>query len=263
MKVQVVVTIGPSTGSEKIIRKMIKNGMNLARLNFSWGTHEEHRRYIEAIRKVARELKKKITIIQDLAGPRSEKGNSHFFDPTVKEILTKKDLADLDFAKEHDVEYVAQSYVGSARDVLYLREEMVKRQFKKPIIAKIERKKALKNLDEILGVSDAIMIGRGDLGNEISLEEIPYIQKMIIEKANAAKIPVITATGIMLSMMNSNVPSRADVSDATTAILEGTDAVMLSEETAIGKYPVETVSMMRQIVMEAERRAPRAIINPL
>src|SRR3989338_8009031 len=124
MKVQIVATIGPATNSEKILREMIKNGLGLARLNFSWGTHEEHRLYLELIRKIALSYKKKIPIIQDLAGPRIVNGGEHYFDKNSKAILTKKDLADLDFAKEHDVEYVAQSYVGSADDIGILRQEM-------------------------------------------------------------------------------------------------------------------------------------------
>ena len=263
MKAQIIVTIGPATNNEKTIREMIENGMDLARLNFSWGTYEEHRLYIGLIRKLALELGGKTPIIQDLSGPRIEKGENHYFDATVDKILTKKDLADLDFAKEQDIDYVAQSYVGSGRDIMELRQEMAKRNFNKPIIAKIERKKALENLDEIIKASDALMIARGDLGNEIPLETIPYAQRTVIKKAKEAKKPMITATGIMLSMMNNPIPSRSDVSDATWAILDGSDYLMLSEETATGNYPVEVVSMMRKIVAEAERRQPEAVINLL
>ena len=242
---------------------MIKNGMGLARLNFSWGTHEEYRSNIQMIRNEARELKKKIPIIQDLSGPRVTKGNGHFFDKTIKKILTKKDLADLDFAKEQGIDFVAQSFVGDSRDVIYLRGEMARRNFNKPIIAKIERKKALENIDGIIAESDAIMIGRGDLGNEIALEEIPYVQSEIIKKAKRASKPVIVATEMMLSMMRSPIPTRADVSDTTCAIIEGADAVMLSEETAIGDFPSEAVLMMNKIILEAEKRGIVKKINQL
>ena len=182
MIVQIIATIGPATGNKKILQEMIKNGMSLARLNFSWGTLEEHDFYIQLIRKVARELKKKIPIIQDLSGPRIAKNDKHSFDSGDKSILTRKDLLDLDFGVKHDVDYVAQSFVGDASDVTRLRSEMKVRNFNKPIIAKIERKRALSNLEEIIKASDAIMIGRGDLGNEIPLEQIPYAQETIIKR---------------------------------------------------------------------------------
>ena len=252
MIVQIIATIGPATGNKKILQEMIKNGMSLARLNFSWGTLEEHDFYIQLIRKVARELKKKIPIIQDLSGPRIAKNDKHSFDSGDKSILTRKDLLDLDFGVKHDVDYVAQSVVGDASDVTRLRSEMKVRNFNKPIIAKIERKRALSNLEEIIKASDAIMIGRGDLGNEIPLEQIPYAQETIIKRVKQAGKPVIVATELMLSMTNSPTPTRADVSDTTWAVLQGTDAIMLSEESAIGTYPLEAVKMMKKIIDEAE-----------
>ena len=263
MKVQIISTIGPASGNEKIILEMIKNGMSVARLNFSWGSHSEHYAYIQMIRAVAGKLKKKVLIIQDLSGPRISKNGGHCFDGVNKYILTKKDLLDLDFAKEHEIDYVAQSFVGSAEDVLCLKREMAKRNFNIPIIAKIERQKSVDNLDEILDVSDAVMIARGDLGNEMPLEKIPYIQSSIIAKVKATGKPVITATEMMISMMKKPVPSRADVADVTRAILEGTDAVMLSEETAIGKYPQEVVAMVSKIATEAEKQMGRSSVNPL
>lgn len=256
-------TIGPATKDKNIVRELIKSQMDVARLNFSWGTYEEHASYINTIREIAKESDKRIPIIQDLPGPRVQETGGHEFDVNAQEILTEKDLADLDFGAKHDLDYVAMSFVGSGRDIERLRQEMAKRNFKKPIIAKIERKKALENIDEIINAADAVMVARGDLGNEIPLEQIPYAQHEIIQKAKAAKKPVITATQMMLSMMDSPAPTRAEVSDIAYAVLDGSDAVMLSEETARGKYPVEAVKMMEKIVLEAEKHELKIIIHPL
>jgi pyruvate kinase len=264
-RAQIVATIGPASKETAILKAMIDHGMDVARLNFSWGTYEEHAARIATVRKFAHELGKHIPIIQDLSGPRIQEKSGHEFDPTAEHVLTSKDLKDLDFGAGQKIEYIAMSFVGDARDVEYLRKEMTARGMSAKIIAKIERAKALAgdNLTAIIAAADAVMVARGDLGNEIPLEHIPYVQLDIIKAAKRAKKPVITATQMMLSMVNAPVPTRAEVSDVAFAIIEGSDAVMLSEESAQGKYPVETVTMMQKIILEAERHEYNPIIHSL
>lgn len=260
-KAQIIVTIGPATGDKEIVRKMVDHNMDVARLNFSWGTHKEHANYLKNIREVAQELGKKIPVIQDLSGPRVEDQTGHKFDNGVAEIITKKDLVDLKFGLEQGVDYVAMSFVGSALDIEALRGEMNKLGKIIPIIAKIERQIGVLNINEIIKISDAVMIARGDLGNEVPLEQIPFIQKEIIDKCRKARKPVIVATQMMDSMVKNPEPTRAEVTDIVYAILGGADAVMLSEETTIGKYPLEAVIMMKKIIMEAEKHSKDFKIN--
>jgi len=254
-KAQIMATIGPATKEKEIVRKMIKAGMDIARLNFSWGTHEEHAGYIKNIREAAKESSRKIPIVQDLSGPRIQDQVGHRFNAEMPGILPEKDLIDLKFGLEQGVDYVAMSFVGSANDVLKLKGHMQELGKTIPIIAKIEREIGVKNLDEIIAVSDAVMVARGDLGNEVPLEQIPFVQKDMVEKCKQAGKPVIMATEIMLSMMERLTPVRSDVTDVAYAILNGSDVVMLSEETAIGKYPLETVMMMDKIIVEAEKHS--------
>lgn len=248
-----VATLGPASRDREVIKKMVIGQMDVARLNFSWGAHIDHLDYIKNIRSVESELGKRIPIIQDLSGPRMKTDSGHEYDESSVEVVTEKDIADLKFGIEQGVDYVALSYVGDKNDVLKLRAEMEKIGKVIPIIAKIERKKALGNLDEIISVSDAIMIARGDLGNEIPLEQIPFIEKNIIEKCNKAGKPVITATQMMLSMVDSPTPTRAEVTDVVYAIMSGSDAVMLSEESARGSHPVLAVEMMVRIAEETQK----------
>lgn len=262
-KAQIVVTIGPATKGKEIIKEMIKHQMDAVRLNFSWGTHEEHAGYIKNVRDDAKEAGKRIPIIQDLSGPRVQEKTGHEFNQEAREIITEKDLADLKFGIEQNVDYVAMSFVGNAQDILKLRDEMKKNGKIIPIIAKIERKIALDNIDEIIKTADAIMIARGDLGNEIPLEQIPFIEKDIIEKCKKAKKPVIVATQMMFSMTENPLPTRAEVTDVAYAIINGADAVMLSEESATGHHPLEAVEMMERGILEAERHLKKVEINPL
>ncbi|MBU0612077.1 hypothetical protein KKA39_02795 [Patescibacteria group bacterium] len=262
-KAQIIATIGPATKKKEIIKQMIEHQMDVARLNFSWGTYEEHENYIKNIREVAGELGRRIPIIQDLSGPRRQKETGHEFKKGTLEIITEKDLADLKFGTGQNVDYVAMSFVGSAQDILKLREEMKKNGKLIPIIAKIERKVALDNIDEIIEVANAVMIARGDLGNEIPLEQIPFIEKDIIEKCKKVQKPVIVATQMMLSMVESPIPTRAEVTDIAYAIINGADAVMLSEESASGKYPLEAVEMMEKGILEAEKHLRNPQINSL
>lgn len=252
-KAQIVATVGPASKSISTLSKMIAHQMDIARLNFSHGTYEEHAQYIRHIRAAAQESGRRIPIIQDLSGPRIQKRSGHHIAKKFKSIITAKDVRDLQFGIEHGLEYVAMSYVGNAADILQLRRIMKKFGALKPIIAKIERKAAVKNLSSIIHAADAIMIGRGDLANEIPLEEIPFVEKKIIAACKKANKPVITATQMMLSMVQNPSPTRAEVTDVAFAIVNGSDCVMLSEETAIGKYPIETVRMMEKIVSTAEK----------
>src|SRR3989344_9595673 len=250
---QIIATIGPASKNKKAIKEMIKHQMDAARLNFSHGTYKEHAYYIKTIRAAAKELKRKILIIQDLSGPRTQRGKEHFFNKKSKSLITAKDKKDLRFGLENGIDYVAMSYVGGAEDIKSLRALMKSFKKNKPVIAKIERREAVKNIDAIIKSADAIMVARGDLGNAFPLEKLPFLQKMIIRKCKKAEKPVITATQMLLSMAENPEPTRAEVEDVAQAILDGSDAVMLSEETAIGKYPAEAVRVMERIVLESEK----------
>ncbi len=170
--------------------------------------------------------------------------------------LTEKDRGDLAFGIEQEVDYVALSFVKSADDVVVARRFMAERGSAIPVIAKIEKHEALKNIDEIIESVDGIMVARGDLGVEIPFQKVPLLQKMLISRSNQAGKPVITATQMLRSMVDNPRPTRAEVTDVANAVLDGTDALMLSEETAIGKYPVETVRTMVQIALDAESGFP-------
>lgn len=335
-KTKIVCTIGPASESPQIIEALIMAGMNVARLNFSHGTHEDHLRKIVGIRQIAERLKQPVAILQDLAGPKirigkmreggvelrrgeeflltnrqvmgDEKGASMTYPSLPREVktgdrilladgtielqvlgsdgqdiecrvvvggiltshkginfptgtilaaaFTEKDHEDLLFGIQKGVDLIGLSYVKEAGDI-----EAVKRFLKKesadiPVIAKIERKEALEKIDEILLASDGIMVARGDLGMETPLEKIPNVQKMLIRKANALGKPVITATQMLRSMVDHTQPTRAEVTDVVNAIYDGTDAVMLSEETADGRFPVDAVQMMAKIAQAAEEEFP-------
>jgi pyruvate kinase len=253
-KTKIVATIGPSCQNKDIIIELIKHHLDIARLNFSWDTHEGHRIIIDHIRTASKEANKNVEIIQDLSGPRVQEVKGHHFGGEEKgEVITEKDRDDLSFGIAQGVDYVALSFVGCGKDIIELRDLIKELGGHQKIIAKIERKIAYENLDEILEVTDGIMVARGDLGNEFPLEEIPFIQHQMIEKANKKGKMVIVATQMMLSMVNSPIPTRAEVSDVAYAIIDGADGVMLSEESATGKYPIETVAMMENIALAAEK----------
>jgi pyruvate kinase len=253
-KTIIIATIGPVSCSKEVITELINHHMDMARLNFSWSKHDEYTEWIKTIRETAKELGKEIPIIQDLSGPRVQVGGEHHFGgEDGEEIITEKDIADLAFGIEQKVEYVAQSFVGSKHDVIKLKELIKEKGGNQKVISKIERKIAVENLDEILEESDGIMIARGDLGNEFPLEEIPFIQHEIIKRSRRAGKFVIVATQMLLSMVNNPKPTRAEVSDVAYAVLDGANAIMLSEESAIGKYPVEAVYMMEKISLVAEK----------
>jgi len=252
-KAQIVATIGPVSSNEKTLRAMMERGLDVARLNFSWSDIKGHTAQIELVRKLERELNRRIAIIVDLPGPRVQEKEGHTYNHHIIHSITKRDEEFIQFAAEQGVEYVAVSFVGKADDITICRQLIEKNHGTQKIIAKIERKAALESLDEIIAAADAVMVARGDLGNEVPLEQIPFVQEKIVGKAKIAGKPVIVATQMMLSMVNNPTPERAEVTDVENAVFQGADAVMLSEESAEGKYPVESVAMMEKIILETER----------
>ena len=251
---KVIATIGPSSDSREIISKMIDHRLDIARLNFSWGDYEWFTGVIKNIRELSVEKNVKIEIIQDLSGPRVQDGAGHHYGgEQEQDVITPKDIENLDFGIKQNVDYVALSFVGRASDIIKLRELIKEKGGNQKIIAKIERRLGYENLDEIIKVTDGVMVARGDLGNEFPLEEIPFVQHHIIHECKKAGKMVIVATQMLLSMENSPIPTRAEVSDVAYAILDGADGVMLSEESAKGKYPVESVEMMEKIALVAEK----------
>ncbi|MFT5232515.1 MAG: pyruvate kinase [Candidatus Krumholzibacteriia bacterium] len=332
-KTKIICTIGPASRSPKVLAKLMEAGMNVCRLNFSHGTHEEHAELIKDIREVSERLSLPIAILQDLAGPkiRTEKlqgresvslvdgaeftltsrdvpgsdkevgltyadlahnvraGDEILLADGAMELLVKsttdtdvvctvvnggelgsnkginlpsrsinapilseKDRADLEFGMVQGVDFIALSFVRTAHDVETVKKIIAKAKQDIPVIAKIEKFEALDNIDEIIAVSDGIMVARGDLGVEIPLESVPRAQKVLIRKTNAASKPVITATQMLRSMVESPRPTRAEVTDVANAIYDGTDAIMLSEETAMGKYPVGAVEVMSKVAADTE-----------
>lgn len=334
-KTKIICTIGPTSENEEVMRELIKSGMNVARLNFSHGDHEEHGRRIELVKRLRDEAKKPIAIILDTKGPEirtgSFKGGSVELkegedftivcgediegDETICSItyaelykdvkvgdvvlvadglvgfevksiegnklyckvknsgtlgnhknvnvpgicvnlpaITEKDIKDLVFGVEKGVDMVAASFIRKASDVLEIRKVLVDNGAPDILIfSKIENHEGVDNIDEIIKFSDGVMVARGDLGVEIPTEDVPVVQKMIIEKCNEAGKPVITATQMLDSMIRNPRPTRAEASDVANAIFDGTDAIMLSGETANGKYPIETVVTMSKIAERAEK----------
>ncbi|MGD8188427.1 pyruvate kinase [Brevibacillus ginsengisoli] len=332
-KAKIVCTIGPASESVEMLKQMIEAGMNVARLNFSHGSHEEHAARIVNIRQACKETGKHIAILLDTKGPEIrtrdlttdyvelvenntiilttedvlgtvervsityedlpqdvEVGSTILIDDgliglTVEKIegteiycriknggilknkkgvnvpgvkiklpgITEKDAADIEFGIRQNVDFIAASFVRKAADILEIREILERHNAKIDIIPKIENEEGVQNVDEILAVSDGLMVARGDLGVEIPVEEVPMVQKKLIEKCNLLGKPVITATQMLDSMQRNPRPTRAEASDVANAIFDGTDAIMLSGETAAGKYPLESVETMNRIAMRAEQ----------
>lgn len=253
---QIVATVGPASEKPDILLAMIKHQMDVARLNFSWANYPERERQIKLIRQLGEEAGRYIPIIIDLPGPRIQEGAGHTYDQNAPLLLTEQDQESIRFGVAQGVDYFAVSFVGGPHDIDQCRQILAESKGPQKIIAKIERAVAVDNLEAIVAVTDALMVARGDLGSEVPLERIPFVQGDIIRAAKKAGKPVITATQMLLSMTDNPYPTRAEVTDVANAILQGSDAVMLSEETAKGKYPVEAIIMMEKIVNEAEKHLP-------
>jgi pyruvate kinase len=335
-RTKIVCTLGPATATEEAIRSLVEAGMNVARLNFSHGTHAQHVETIALVRRVADEMRTPVAILGDLQGPRIRVGDipgtiyveagedlvlvheglekegeipityDHLADDvhvgdriliddgliellamevtaprvTARVVhggpvnphkglnlpgvhvsapsITEKDITDVHFAVEQGLDYLALSFVRRARDIEALRAMIPKGLL---IVAKIEKDVALSNIESIIQASDCVMVARGDLGVELPFEEVPSAQKRIIALANALGRPVITATQMLESMIENPRPTRAEASDVANAILDGTDAVMLSAETAAGAYPRLAVEAMRRIISEVERHPPATVMR--
>lgn len=341
-RTKIVCTIGPATSSEAQLEQLMLAGMNVARLNFSHGTHQEHEQVIERVRGISARLGYAVAILQDLQGPkirvgilqdgkpvtlinntqvtittRDVTGNAQVISTTYEALpqdvkvgdrillddgllelsvlsaigtdvqclvvhggvlgehkginlpgvavsapaLTEKDRNDLQFGIKHGVDYVALSFVRRPQDVReakYLIQQYITEAYGEeekrniPLIAKIEKPEAVEHLDEILDVTDGVMVARGDLGVEMAQEKVPLIQKRIIARCNDLGLPVITATQMLESMVTNPRPTRAEVNDVSNSVLDGTDAVMLSAETSVGAFPIEAVQMMVRIALATE-----------
>jgi pyruvate kinase len=247
---QIIATIGPSSREKNILTGLIEAQMDLVRFNFSYGDYKEREETTKLLRDIAETHGKKISIIQDLPGPRIQEGDEHHFGGG--EAFTDEDARHMEFGVRMGYEWIALSFVGTAEDVIRARKKLQELGGSAKIIAKIERKEALENLDMIIKESDAVMVARGDLGKQMPIEELPFLQKKIITQAKKNNKPVIVATEMLLSMVEHPFPTRAEVTDVANAVLDGADAVMLSEETAKGKHPVEAVAMMEKIIQYAE-----------
>lgn len=253
MQHQIIATLGPASETPDILKDIVEAGANIIRLNFSWQTPESASQYVQMIRSVASEKQVSIAIMQDLSGPRIQTATGHHLDTSAEATLTEKDISDLKYGISVGVEYVAVSFVGSRAPIDMVRSIINESGGSAKIVAKIERQEALAKLDEIIEASDMVMVARGDLGEAIPLEEVPFVQHKIISHCKRAGKPVFVATQMLLSMTEHEQPTRAEVSDVAYAIVDGATGVMLSEETAQGKHPVEAVAMMRRIVNCAEK----------
>ena len=341
-KAKIVCTVGPASNSEAVLRDLMRLGMDVARLNFSHGTHEEHARVIDRVRKVAGREGRTICILQDLQGPKIRTGRLKYRTPvalktgahvtiTPRDIagtasllsttfktlaqevgpgsrilladglielrvralhgddvecevvnggllgehkginlpgtvvrvpaLTEKDEKDIEFGIKHGVDMIAASFVRTADDVRMAKRLVAQHNSDAWVIAKLEKPQAIEQLEEILDVADGVMVARGDLGVEVPPEKVPTIQKHVIRRAAEWRKPVITATQMLESMVENPRPTRAEASDVANAVFDGSDAVMLSAETASGKYPREAVMIMDRIIHEAETHVEDSILR--
>jgi len=221
MHTKIVATIGPASFDTPTIKKMVKNGMGIARINTKYGSEKEYTRIIKVLKPLDCEL---------------------MFD-----IITQEHI---EWLRDKDFDYIAMAFTESAEDIERLREKFAPRKIK--VISKIESAAGLENLEEIIKASEGIMVARGDLGKNLPLCKLPFIQKEIIKRCRKRKTFVITATEMLMSMTKNRIPVRAEVSDVANAVLDGTDAVMLSEESALGKHPAHVVKVMAEIIHAAE-----------
>ncbi len=238
---KIVCTLGPASSPSEIIEGILKGGMNVARFNIAHGTFEEHSRRISQVRLLSEKLNLPTGILLDLPGLKRRSGD-------VKAVFSR----DLEFAHSQNADFIALSFVSSVRQVQEVKQLLRKMNADIPIIVKIEEAQALEESSAIIDVAEGIMVARGDLALQISIEKVPLAQKRLIKEANRRGKPVITATQMLESMIHSATPTRAEAADVANAILDGSDALMLSEETATGDYPVEATKMMARIAFEAE-----------
>tara|TARA_B100000925_G_scaffold134104_1_gene100201 strand:+ start:2079 stop:3509 length:1431 start_codon:yes stop_codon:yes gene_type:complete len=331
-RTKIIATIGPSSSDYQTLTEMVIKGVDVVRLNFSHGSHKDHKKVISNVRKISDELGVPITILQDLQGPKIRVGklekeqivlkDGNNLSVTSKNIIgnqdsicidnnvigdikigekiliddgkielkvvskedkqleatvvrggvllerkgvnlpesdiklssvTEKDIKDLNFGLKNDVDWIALSFVRSAKDILELKNLIKNNGYSTKVIAKIEKPQAIKNIDDIITESDGLMVARGDLGVEVPMETVPIIQKKIVDKCNLACKPVIIATQMLESMITSKTPTRAESNDVANAVLDGTDAVMLSAESATGKYPLLAVESMSRIINSVEK----------
>lgn len=261
-KTKIIATIGPASEGKETISMLINHHVDMFRLNFSWQTHDWHSNHIKIIRELSSNYNTKIEIMQDLSGPRIQEDGGHRFDrEKCGGIITEKDKEDLAFGVKEGVDYIAMSFVGCAQDVLELKNLISSLGGKQKVLAKIERIEAINNIDEIIEIADGIIVARGDLGNEIPLEEIPFVQHKIVNKCNQSGKMVIIATQMLYSMVENDKPTRAEVSDVAYAIIDGADGVLLSDETARGKYPIESIVILEKIALNAEKHSDITLIG--
>lgn len=333
-KTKIVATLGPASSDKEVLYELIKTGVDVCRLNFSHGTHEDHLAVINTINELKEEHGFNTAILADMQGPKlrvgemkdngvqlvegetltitNEKcvgtakklymsyerfaadvkpGEKVLLDDGKLELkvlktnkkneveleiihggilssnkgvnlpntkisqpcLTEKDVRDLEFVLQHDIDWIGLSFVRSASDIIELRHLIASHNSDALIVAKIEKPEAIEDIDHIIKEADALMVARGDLGVEVPMENVPLIQKELIKKCRASARPVIVATQMMESMINNVTPTRAEVNDVANAVLDGADAVMLSGETSVGKYPKKVIEAMSAIVREIEQ----------
>lgn len=333
-KTKIVATVGPASNSKEMLYALIKEGVDVFRLNFSHGTHADHLKVIQNVRELNAELGTRICLLQDLQGPkirvnemqpnividrgqelvittRELLGNNEIVSTSYKTLpkdvkvgdailiddgkielkvteirdvdvvteviyggplksrkginlpftkvsapsLTEKDMTDLEFGLRNDVDWIALSFVRRGEDIISMRKIIDAHNSAARIVAKIEKPEALSNIDEIIAATDAVMVARGDLGVEIWMEEVPMVQKMLVDKCNKAGKPVIVATQMMESMIENPRPTRAETNDVANAVMDGADALMLSAETASGKYPLEVIRSMVRTIASVEKNS--------
>jgi pyruvate kinase len=338
-KTKIVATVGPASNTYERLGMLIREGVDVFRLNFSHGSYEDHLSVINTVRRLNKDMRTNVGLLQDLQGPKirlgevegggveikrgdkiklvcGEKeistatrlstiylglardvkpGDQILIDDGKIELkvlatdrdkevdvevvygglvkprkginlpdsevsapsMTEKDIEDLKFGLEHNVDWVALSFARKAEDIRFIKNLIAEAGKNTRVVAKIETPDGLRNIDEIIALTDAVMVARGDLGVEVKMEEVPMAQKMIIEKCNKAGKPVIVATQMMESMITAPRPTRAETSDVANAVLDGADAVMLSAETAVGQYPAEVIRSMVATILSVESRSPK------
>lgn len=331
-KTKIVATVGPASNNKEMLKALVKEGVDVFRLNFSHGSHADHQKVMDAVREINKEEGTTVALLLDLQGPKirvqemapdiiiergqtftitttqllgnksiastsyqglpndvkkgdviliddgkielkvtdingievvteviyggplkSRKGINLPFSKVSAPSLTEKDIQDLELGLKNNIDWIALSFVRKASDIDDLRSRINAAQATSRIVAKIEKPEALSNIDDVIAATDAVMVARGDLGVEIWLEEVPMVQKMLVEKCNKAGKPVIVATQMMESMIENPRPTRAETNDVANAVMDGADAVMLSAETAAGKYPVEVIRSMVRTISSVEK----------